>query len=710
MQVGGRHPAALDLLVRGLDLVGLEPDPRRDRGRLEPLGLAPDQQVHAVVRVAEVELLLRLGHAERLGGRRARRDRLRQPELAREQVDLALVEARDRLHVREPVPALDEEPLVVLEQVRGPDHGIAQPVGPRVLDQLPHPLLDVGGGDQLPVRLGGHPFALLRSVRALHDERENDHPARRRRANQLVLPRRLVIGEHAADRLVAPPVAAQGLERVGDRLLLGPRAERVRQLEAEVGGRAADVPLREPQAEHVLRPMGPDADACDHTRIHASRHRDHGATPTQLAHGRGGLGGQPRKAGGGVERNPGGRLGDSRSRASLGHALAAQHACDHHLLYLVRALPDRQDLRVAVEAADRILLDVPVAAVDLHRLLGGPDRKPTADQLRLGGGERVPLAPILLHRGPVGEQPRGLDLRGDVRDLALDRLVLGDRLAPGLPLLRVRDRLVQGALGEADPEGGDPDAPALQRVHELPEATPSLAKQVGLGHPAVREAQRAGVGGVPAHLAVGLADLVAGRPVGDDDVRDLAAVVGLVGQRGDRHATGDVGPCVGDELLRAVDHELAVGEPRGRAGVPRVGAGLRLREPERGQLPPAAQVRQPLRLLLIRAPEVNRHRAEGAVGGDRDRQRGVDGGQLLDRYRVGKGVGPAAPVLLRKRDPHQAQLTQLRHQLIGKALRAVQLRGDRRHLVAREVADRFAQQPLLVVKLEVQGGESLRAA
>src|SRR3712207_7836984 len=41
------------------------------------------------------------------------------------------------------------------------------------------------------------------------------------------------------------------------------------------------------------------------------------------------------------------------------------------------ALADGQDLRVAVEAADRVLLDVAVTAVDLHGLLGRADRKST---------------------------------------------------------------------------------------------------------------------------------------------------------------------------------------------------------------------------------------------------------------------------------------------------------------------------------------------
>src|SRR4051794_27582902 len=49
--------------------------------------------------------------------------------------------------------------------------------------------------------------------------------------------------------------------------------------------------------------------------------------------------------------------------------LDAELPGDHHLLDLVGALADGEDLRVAVEAADRVLLDVAVAAVDLDGLL-----------------------------------------------------------------------------------------------------------------------------------------------------------------------------------------------------------------------------------------------------------------------------------------------------------------------------------------------------
>src|SRR3712207_8159369 len=69
----------------------------------------------------------------------------------------------------------------------------------------------------------------------------------------------------------------------------------------------------------------------------------------------------------------------------------SQGARDHHLLHLVGALADREDLRVAVEAADRVLLDVAVAAVDLHGLLGRAHRQAAGLQLGLRRDEREVL-------------------------------------------------------------------------------------------------------------------------------------------------------------------------------------------------------------------------------------------------------------------------------------------------------------------------------
>ena len=94
-----------------------------------------------------------------------------------------------------------------------------------------------------------------------------------------------------------------------------------------------------------------------------------------------------------------------------------ERAGDHEPLDLVGSLADREDLRVPVEPADRVLLDVAVAAVDLHRLVGGPQRDETRLELRLGRREGERTARVLQPRGLVGEEAGRLDLGRHVGEL-----------------------------------------------------------------------------------------------------------------------------------------------------------------------------------------------------------------------------------------------------------------------------------------------------
>ena len=87
---------------------------------------------------------------------------------------------------------------------------------------------------------------------------------------------------------------------------------------------------------------------------------------------------------------------------------------------------------------------------------------------------------------------------------------------------------------------------------------------------------------------------------------------------------------------------------------------------------------------------------------ERDRDRGVDPRQLLDDDRVRDRVGAGAAVLLRDRHPHQAELGELRDELVGEALLAVELGRDRRHALARERAHGVADELLLFGEVEVQ--------
>src|SRR4029077_8246482 len=163
----------------------------------------------------------------------------------------------------------------------------------------------------------------------------------------------------------------------------------------------------------------------------------------------------------------------SRIFTARGVISGPERAGDHHLLHLVGALADRQDLGVAVEAADRVLLDEAVATVDLHRLLGRAHREAAALQLRLRRGEAEVAPFVLQHRRFEHQQPGRLDLGRDIGELRLDRLELGDRLAEGAPLLGVGERLVERPLGQPDAHRGNADAADVEYLEELAEAHPA---------------------------------------------------------------------------------------------------------------------------------------------------------------------------------------------------------------------------------------------
>ena len=108
----------------------------------------------------------------------------------------------------------------------------------------------------------------------------------------------------------------------------------------------------------------------------------------------------------------------------------------------------------------------------------------------------------------------------------------------------------------------------------------------------------------------------------------------------------------------------------------RVGAGVGLGQAERGELAPRREVGQPALLLLLGAEEEDRHRPEGRVRGDGDRDGRVDPRELLDRDRVREHVAARTSVLLWDRKAHQAELAELGDELVGEATLEVELRRD----------------------------------
>src|SRR5665213_3590683 len=193
------------------------------------------------------------------------------------------------------------------------------------------------------------------------------------------------------------------------------------------------------------------------------------------------------------------RLRGRRARVNCARALAleTEEAGDHHALHLVGAFADLEDLLVAVEPRDRVLVHEAVTAVDLQCGIRGAIREQAGIELGLCRRERERLAVVLEPGGAVDELAAGLDLRRHVRELELDCLKLRDRLAELPPFLRVREREIVRALREPDAHRSDRDASAVENLHELVEALAALTEQVALGHAAVLERQLARVGGVP---------------------------------------------------------------------------------------------------------------------------------------------------------------------------------------------------------------------
>src|SRR5262245_52028454 len=145
-------------------------------------------------------------------------------------------------------------------------------------------------------------------------------------------------------------------------------------------------------------------------------------------------------------------------------ALETEMASDDHALHLIGALPDLEDLLVAIEPGDRGLLHVPEAAVDLQCRPRHACRELAGAVLRHRRLACQVATRLLQPGGPVDERPPGLDLGGHVRELELHRLELRDRLAELLALLRVGEREVVRTLREADAHGSNGDPPAVENL------------------------------------------------------------------------------------------------------------------------------------------------------------------------------------------------------------------------------------------------------
>src|ERR1700704_5012145 len=119
-------------------------------------------------------------------------------------------------------------------------------------------------------------------------------------------------------------------------------------------------------------------------------------------------------------------------------ARSRDRARDAQPLYLGRALPDLVDLRVAKPFLNRVFLDVSVAPEDLDRVSRHFHRDVSGEAFRHRSFGALERQALRRHppRAPE-EQASRIDLHRHVGELEPDRLVLPERLAELLSLLRV---------------------------------------------------------------------------------------------------------------------------------------------------------------------------------------------------------------------------------------------------------------------------------
>src|SRR6185437_546539 len=366
---------------------------------------------------------------------------------------------------------------------------------------------------------------------------------------------------------------------------------------------------------------------------------------------------------------------------------------DDVLLDLRGAAVDGRDHGRAQVALHRILRRVAVAAHDLETVERAALCKLGGRELRHRGLLRQHAVGLLV--GEPGdladEQARAGQVRGHLRELVLEGLEGADRAAELAPLLRVRERVVERPLGQAERGGGQNDALLVQPGHELGPAGAGLPEQRVLGHAHVIEVQLVGV------LTAQRVDRRDGEALGlaghEDHRHALVLVLGGLGSADNQHVAGLVGERA--PHLRAVQHPLAVVADRGGLERSHVRARLRLRHRDR-QRAAGGNAAQQVPLLLLGAEAVQRSHADQRDGVGADRR--LAAGGLLEEQAGVEEAAVGAAVLLRDAEAVPAQLGHPGgHVVVVRILEPVgELRELLRRALARaEVADRLHEVPLL---------------
>jgi len=311
------------------------------------------------------------------------------------------------------------------------------------------------------------------------------------------------------------------------------------------------------------------------------------------------------------------------------------------------------------------------------------------------GGQRGVNGPD----GTVGHRFAHEDAGRRIGDLLLDEAELGDAFAEGLAVAGVGDRVRERVLGAAETGRAELEAANVENVEGDVVAFARLAQQVGHGHPAIGENERAGGGAANAELVLLRPDGQA-RSVALDEKSGELCVRGIrisgiddAGEEGEE--VRDAG--IGDPHFFAVEHiVLPVRRERGAgANVHGIGAGRGLGERVGGDPLAAGEARQIFLLLLFRAVPDERQRSNADVGAEGDREAGQPRDILGDDGR-GDLIEREAAAVLGHIDAQQTKVASLAHEFAQQVeVLALEGNGDGQHFPFRKGCGGGGDLPLL---------------
>src|SRR5271166_5982965 len=178
---------------------------------------------------------------------------------------------------------------------------------------------------------------------------------------------------------------------------------------------------------------------------------------------------------------------------------------DDQPLNLAGSLANGAQLHITIELLGGIVLDEPVAAVNLNSFVGTLHCDLARVQLRHRGFKGGFHSRVFHCSSAIRKQAGGIDLSRQIGKFERNALKIAYRLPELFALLGVLQRSFVRALSHAESKRGDGDAAAIEYAHGIHEAFAFVPQQVFSRNFAVLKDQLRGVAGAESQLVLLLA-------------------------------------------------------------------------------------------------------------------------------------------------------------------------------------------------------------